>query len=79
MTVRVRLFAALRDLAGAAEVEAEGATVGAVLDDLAGRYGERFATIAAAGSVVVDGDRADRGRALDGAREVAVLPPFSGG
>lgn len=77
--MRVRLFAALRDLAGAAEVESAGVTVGAVLDDLGARYGERFAAIAAAGSVVVDGDRADRDRRLDDAREVAVLPPFSGG
>lgn len=79
MGVRVRLFAALRDLAGAAEVESDGPTVGAVLDDLSARFGERFASIAAAGSVVVDGARADRDLDLTGASEVAVLPPFSGG
>ncbi|MFM7718015.1 MAG: MoaD/ThiS family protein [Actinomycetota bacterium] len=79
MAVRVRLFAALRDLAGAPEVTSEGATVGAVLDDLAARFGAEFARIAAAGSVVVDGERADAERSVAGADEVAVLPPFSGG
>lgn len=77
--VRVRLFAALRDLAGASEVTAEGGTVGEVLSELGARYGEEFARIAAVGSVVVDGDRADADRSLAGATEVAVLPPFSGG
>jgi molybdopterin synthase catalytic subunit len=78
-TVKVRLFAALRDLAGASEVEAEGADVGAVVDDLSARFGERFAAIAKVGSVVVDGERAEPGTPLDGTEEVALLPPVSGG
>lgn len=77
--VKVRLFAALRDLAGGAQVEAGGATVGEVLDRLCERYGNRFARIARAGSVVVDGERASADRPLDGGEEVAILPPVSGG
>jgi MoaD family protein len=78
-TVTVRLFAALRDLGGASEVEAEGVTVGDVLDELCARFGERFAAIARSGSVVVDGERATRDTPLGGDEEVAVLPPVSGG
>lgn len=78
-SVRVRLFAALRDLAGASQVEAEGATVGDVLDDLCARYGERFERVARVGSVVVDGERAGPTTPLSGSEEVALLPPVSGG
>ncbi len=78
-TVRVRLFASLRDLAGAPSVEAEGSTVEEVVVSLSERYGERFAIIARAGSVVVDGERASAGTRLSGAEEVALLPPVSGG
>jgi molybdopterin converting factor small subunit len=77
--VKVRLFAALRDLADASEVEAEGADVDEVVDDLCSRFGERFAAIAKVGSVVVDGERAGPGTRLDGTEEVALLPPVSGG
>ena len=77
--VRVRLFAALREIAGAPNVEADGDTVGEVIDALAARYGERFDAIARAGSAVVDGERAERARALAAGEEVALLPPVSGG
>lgn len=75
----MRLFAALRELAGASRVEAEGATVGEVVDDLSARYGERFEKVARAGSVVVDGERASHATPLSGGEEVALLPPVSGG
>jgi MoaD family protein len=78
-TVRVRLFAALRELAGASDVEASGATVGDVVTALSERYGERFAKVARAGSVVVDGERVPTDRALADGDEVALLPPVSGG
>ncbi|HEY7755371.1 MAG TPA: MoaD/ThiS family protein [Actinomycetota bacterium] len=77
--LEVRLFAALRDLAGASVVEAEAATVGELVEVLAERYGERFGAIARAGSVVVDGERVGAETALRGPEEVAVLPPVSGG
>jgi MoaD family protein len=75
----VRLFAALRDLAGASQVEVEAATVGDLLDALAARFGERFERVARAGSVVVDEERAGADRALRGDERVALLPPVSGG
>jgi MoaD family protein len=78
-TVRVRLFAALREIAGASDVEASGATVGDVVTALSERYGERFAKVARAGSVVVDGERVPTDRALADGDEVALLPPVSGG
>jgi MoaD family protein len=78
-TVRVRLFAALRELAGASDVEVSGATVGDVVTALSERYGERFAKVARAGSVVVDGERVPTDRALADGDEVALLPPVSGG
>jgi MoaD family protein len=78
-TVKVRLFAALREMAGASEVDAEGSTVGEVVDALASRYGDRFGTVARVGSVVVDGERARPETPLSGGEEVALLPPVSGG
>lgn len=77
--VTVRLFAALRELAGSSRVEADGATVGEVIEALSARYGQRFAGVAAVGSVVVDGERADPTTPLSAGQEVALLPPVSGG
>ena len=77
--IRVRLFASLRDLAGASYVEAEGATVAEVVDALSARYGERFERVARVGTVVVDGERANPSTPLAGVEEVALLPPVSGG
>jgi MoaD family protein len=77
--VKVRLFAALRELAGSTEVEAEGRTAGDVADALAERFGDRFGQIAAVGSLVVNGERAQRSTPVAAGDEVALLPPVSGG
>jgi MoaD family protein len=77
--VTVRLFAALRELAGSSRVEAEGRTAGEIVDVLSSRYGDRFAQIAAVGSVVVNGERASHATAVAAGDEVALLPPVSGG
>jgi MoaD family protein len=77
--VKVRLFAALRELAGASEVEVEGRTAGEVVDALSARFGERFAQIAAVGSLVVNEDRATRATVLADGDVLAILPPVSGG
>jgi MoaD family protein len=79
MTIRVRLFAALRELADASSLEANGRTVGDVVDSLAAENGDRFAQIAAVSSFVVNGDRANRETVLADGDEVAILPPVSGG
>jgi MoaD family protein len=79
MTIKVRLFAALREMAGASEVEAAGRTAGDLVQQLSERYGERFAKVADVGSIVVNGERADRATAVAEGDEVALLPPVSGG
>ena len=77
--VTVRLFAALRELAGSSSVEAEGDTVGEVVQALCARYGERFEAIARVGSAVVGGERADLATPITEGQELALLPPVSGG
>jgi MoaD family protein len=79
MTVQVRLFAALRELAGASRLEASGRTVGEVVDALGAANGERFTKMAAVSSFVVNGDRAGRETVIADGDEVAILPPVSGG
>ena len=77
--MKVRLFAALREIAGDPYVEATGRTVGDLVDELSGRYGDRFAQIAGVGSFVVNGERAARDTPIAEGDEVALLPPVSGG
>jgi sulfur-carrier protein len=77
--ISVRLFAALRELAGSGRVQADGATVSEVVDALCARYGDRFARIARAGTVVVDGERATGDDPVRAGQDVALLPPVSGG
>ncbi len=79
MVTRVRLFAALKELAGAGEVELEASSVGEVLDRLSERLGPRFDRIMERGSVMVDGRRVGREEPLAPVSDVALLPPVSGG
>src|SRR4051794_41905049 len=79
MTIHVRVFAALRELAGTSQLEASGRTVGEVSDALSAVQGERFAQIAAVSTFVVNGDRATRDTLIADGDEVAILPPVSGG
>jgi MoaD family protein len=80
--MKVRLFAALRELAGSSLVEvdaADGADVGSLLDHLSGTLGPAFDRIMAAGTVVVDGETVGRDHPLRPEDDVALLPPVSGG
>jgi MoaD family protein len=77
--VKVRLFAALREIAGASAVDANASTVEELLQDLTDRFGTDFGRIAAAGTVIVDGEPAKTSSELRDDDEVAVLPPVSGG
>lgn len=79
MTVQVRLFAALRELAGSGRVEAAGRSVGEVADALSRAHGERFASIVAVSSFVVNGESATRSAVIAEGDDVAILPPVSGG
>jgi sulfur-carrier protein len=76
---RVRLFAQLRELAGAARVELPGATVDEVLAAAESRFGGEFALALGSAQVWVDGTRVDRRAAVHDDSEVALLPPVSGG
>lgn len=77
--MKVRLFAALREIAGASEVEAEGTGVDQVVQTLGDRFGERFTAIALRSSFVVNGERVGLDAPLADDDEVALLPPVSGG
>lgn len=78
--VRIRLFAALRDAAGTAEVELPPGQLGLLLDQLGERFGSRFSAVMGYASVMVDGHRlADRDALVPDGSELALLPPFSGG
>lgn len=79
MSVNVLLFAALRDAAGERRTTSEAPTVGALKEELVGRYGDRFARYLELSKVVVDGDQVGDETSLSDASEVALLPPFSGG
>lgn len=77
--IRVRLFAALRELADDGAVDAAGRTVGEIADALGERFGDRFASIVAVSSFVVNGERASRETPIADGDDVAILPPVSGG
>jgi molybdopterin converting factor subunit 1 len=79
--VTVKLFARLRDIAGAAELTrdaAPGATIGAVWRALAQEYPE-LAQYERAISSAVNADYAKMDQVLSDGDEVAFLPPVSGG
>ncbi len=77
--MRVRLFAALRELAGASELEVDAPDVGALLDQLSAKLGPEFDRIMRVGTVVVDGETVGRERSLKPEDQAALLPPVSGG
>lgn len=81
MAVTVRLFAALRDAAGVAELDVPAGPVPAIIATLSEHFGEPFTTRVTVASVLIDGALVRRDADLvvhDGA-QVALLPPFSGG
>ena len=81
MRVTVRLFARLRDIAGAGELTRElpdGATPRVVWDLLAAEYAE-LDTYRDAVSAAVNAEYAKMNRRLADGDEVAFLPPVSGG
>ncbi len=81
MRVTIRLFARLREIAGAGELTREvpgGATVGAVWKALAAEF-PAMARYEATISSAVNADFAPMSAALADGDEVAFLPPVSGG
>lgn len=81
MAVTVRLFAALRDAAGTAQIEVAPGTVPTIVEGLSGRFGEPFASRVVVASGMLDGHRVALDEPVDVAdgAELALLPPFSGG
>jgi MoaD family protein len=77
--MRVRLFAALRELAGTSHLEVDAEDVGSLLDQLSDKLGPEFDRIMRVGTVVVDGQTVDRSHVLRPDDEAALLPPVSGG
>jgi molybdopterin synthase sulfur carrier subunit len=75
----LRLFAAAREAAGTDRVVIEGATVGEILEQAAGRFGEPFCAVLGRSRVWVNGQEVARGHPVAEHDEVAVLPPVSGG
>lgn len=81
MTVRVRVFASVREILGRAEMALEvpeGATAGSVLDRLTAAY-PRLQPLAPILRLAVNREYADGSRVLAPGDEVALLPPVSGG
>jgi molybdopterin converting factor subunit 1 len=79
--VTVRLFARLRDIAGAAELSREigpGATIGSVWRQLVQDFPE-LAQYERSISTAVNTDYARMDQAVSDGDEVAFLPPVSGG
>jgi molybdopterin converting factor small subunit len=81
MSVRVRMFAALREAAGEGETVIEPGPLPRLLQELRTRYGEPFGARLALCSVLVEGSSVASTAEIevpDGA-EIALLPPVSGG
>jgi molybdopterin converting factor small subunit len=76
---RVRLFANLRELAGASQVEIPGETVGAVLDQATDRFGEEFRRRLGHARVWLNGEPAATEDPVGPLDEIALIPPVSGG
>jgi molybdopterin converting factor subunit 1 len=81
MTVRVRLFARARELAGADVVNVE-TPAGATVADLRERLGEAYSSLRpllARSAVAVNEEFAGDDAVIPPSAEVALLPPVSGG
>ena len=79
--IELRLFAQARDAAGCARDSFTATTLGELLAQASGRYGDEFTQVLTTARVWVNGDEPIAGDAtlLADRDEVAVLPPVSGG
>ncbi len=81
MSVRVRMFAALREAAGEGETMLDSGPLPELLATLRARYGERFTVRLERSSVLIDGSSVPKHAEIDvpDGAELALLPPVSGG
>lgn len=77
--VRLLLFAAAREAAGARQVEMSATTVGDALEQARVRFGAGFGAVLDGCRVWLNGDPTDATAPLSDGDELAVLPPVSGG
>ena len=77
--VTLRLFANLRELAGASKVELDGTTIGEVIDAASVRFGPGFQASLESAAVWKNGDPASMSDSVGPSDEVALIPPVSGG
>ena len=75
----IRLFANLREIAGAGRVDVEGQTVAEAMSDAARRFGPEFERGLETSRIWVNGDEAASDQPIAPGDEVVVLPPVSGG
>ncbi len=81
MVIRVKLFAAMSELAGSDCVEIElpdGASVAELRRQLAGQW-PLIRSLLSRSAIAINHDFADHERILQSTDEVAVIPPVSGG
>ena len=76
---RVRLFASLREIAGASHVVIEGDTIRDVVAALASRYGPEFERRMETSRIWKNGEEGAEADPVADADELAVIPPVSGG
>lgn len=85
MSVRVRLFADIRERAGEDKVEAEGETVGEAVKNVVEQYPSLEERLYSDGelrshlNLTADGEPVECEASVEGVEEVAVFPPVSGG
>lgn len=75
----LRLFAQIREAAGAGSVELDGSTVADVVAAATARFGSDFEALVPTCRVWVNGEPALESDPVGPADEVALLPPVSGG
>ncbi len=75
----LRLFAQVREAAGAGSVQIEGDTVAQVIEAAESRFGSGFAALVPTCRVWLNGEPADPADPVGSGDEVALLPPVSGG
>lgn len=76
---KLRLFANLREIAGASRLDIPGSTVSEVVDAAAEKFGPDFREGLATARVWLNGEEAEMGSGVGEEDEVVLLPPVSGG